>query len=44
MNFLSAIAVYIQGQIDGLYAFKDDLAFYAAGNPYDKKVDKMRQL
>jgi len=34
MKFLQAISAYIQGQIPNLYAFKDDLAFYAAGNPY----------
>ncbi len=34
MKFLKAISAYIQTQIPGLYAFKDDLAFYAAGNPY----------
>ena len=34
MKFLPAISAYIQTQIPGLYAFKDDLAFYAAGNPY----------
>jgi len=34
MKFLEAISFYIQTQIPGLYAFKDDLAFYAAGNPY----------
>ena len=34
MKFLKAISVYIQTQISELYAFKDDLAFYAAGNPY----------
>ena len=34
MKFLEAISDYIQNQIPGLYAFKDDLAFYAAGNPY----------
>ena len=34
MKFLEAISAYIQSQIPGLYVFKDDLAFYAAGNPY----------
>ena len=34
MKAIQAISVYIQSQIEGLYAFKDDLAFYAAGNPY----------
>ena len=34
MKFLEAISAYIQSKIPGLYAFKDDLAFYAAGNPY----------
>ena len=34
MKFLKAISAHIQTQIPGLYAFKDDLAFYAAGNPY----------
>jgi len=34
MKFLQAISAYIQSQIPNLYAFKDDLAFYAAGNPY----------
>ena len=34
MKFLEAISDYIQNQIPGLYAFKDDLSFYAAGNPY----------
>jgi len=34
MKFLQAISAYIQGQIPNLYAFKDDLAFYTAGNPY----------
>jgi len=34
MKFLQAISAYIQGQIPNLYAFKDELAFYTAGNPY----------
>ena len=34
MKILSAISAFITGEIPGLYAFKDDLAFYAAGNPY----------
>ncbi len=34
MKAIQAIAVYLQSQIEDLYAFKDDLAFYAAGNPY----------
>ena len=34
MKAIQAISVYIQNQIEGLYAFKDDIAFYAAGNPY----------
>jgi len=34
MKYLQALSAYIQGQISSLYAFKDDLAFYAAGNPY----------
>ena len=34
MKFLKAISASIQTQIPDLYAFKDDLAFYAAGNPY----------
>ena len=34
MKFLEAISAYIQTQIPGLYAFKDDISFYAAGNPY----------
>ena len=34
MKFLKAISAHIQTQIPGLYAFKDELAFYAAGNPY----------
>ena len=34
MKAIQAIVVYLQGQIADLYAFKDDLAFYAAGNPY----------
>ena len=34
MKFLEALSTFIQDQIPGLYAFKDDLAFVAAGNPY----------
>ena len=34
MKFLEAISAYLQDQIPGLYSFKDDLAFVAAGNPY----------
>jgi len=34
MKYLQALSAYIQGQIPNLYAFKDGLGFYAAGNPY----------
>ena len=34
MRLERAIAAYLTERIPGLYAFKDDLAFVAAGNPY----------
>jgi hypothetical protein len=34
MTLERAIAAYLTGRISGLHAFKDDLAFVAAGNPY----------
>ena len=34
MKFLEAILAYIQTQISDLHAFKDDISFYVAGNPY----------
>jgi len=34
MKAICAIAKYLTDNVSGLYAFKDDLAFVAAGNPY----------
>jgi len=34
MKEVRAISKYLTDNISGLYAFKDDLAFVAAGNPY----------
>ena len=34
MKYLEAISEYLRDRIPGLYVFKDDLAFVAAGYPY----------
>lgn len=34
MKLQRAIAKHLTDNIPGLYAFKDDIAFAAAGNPY----------
>ena len=34
MRLESAVAAYLTGRIPGLHAFKDEVAFVAAGNPY----------